>query len=72
LVPLFDAHHGVVGPALRPHPFTSLASLAGAGVAAPSETSACTEKMLSVALAPALPATTARTTVDASASATAK
>ena len=31
-MPLFDAHQGVVGPALRPHPFTSEASVPGAGV----------------------------------------
>ena len=55
-MPLFDAHHGVVGPALSPQPLTSEASVPGAGVAAPSETSACTEKMSAVARAPALPA----------------
>jgi len=64
---LFDAHHGVVGPALRPQLLTSLPSVAGAGVAALSETSACTEKMLSVAFAAAPPARTARAAAEASA-----
>src|SRR5690242_6487981 len=32
-VPLFDVHQGVVGPALRPHPFTSDGSAAAAGAA---------------------------------------
>jgi hypothetical protein len=40
-VPLFDVHHGVVGPALRPHPFTSEPSVAAAGVALLSDTSGC-------------------------------
>src|SRR5207344_2307696 len=37
--PLFAVHHGVVGPALRPHPLTSDASAAGAPPAAVSPTS---------------------------------
>jgi hypothetical protein len=37
LDPLFADHHGVVGPALRPHAFTSDGSVAGAAL--PSETS---------------------------------
>src|SRR3954467_9333833 len=37
LVPLSDAHHGVVGPALRPQPLTSEPSVDGA-VAPPSDT----------------------------------
>ena len=41
-VPLSDAHHGVVGPALRPQPLTSVASVPGAGVALLSDTSGWT------------------------------
>ena len=44
-MPLFDVHHGVVGPALRPQPLTSDASFAGAVVDASSETSECIVKM---------------------------
>ena len=40
--PLFEVHHGVVGPALNPHPLTSDASTAGAWTAAESDTSGWT------------------------------
>jgi hypothetical protein len=41
LVPLSEAHHGVVGPALRPQPFTSDASVV-AVLVPPSDTSGLT------------------------------
>src|SRR5262249_7353410 len=42
-VPLLEVHHGVVGPALRPQPFTSDVSVPGAETAVESETSGWTE-----------------------------
>jgi len=42
LVPLLAAHHGVVGPAVRPQPLTSDASAEAADVAAESDTRALT------------------------------
>ena len=41
--PLFDVHHGVVGPALSPHPLISDTSTPGAPEAAVSPTSGWTE-----------------------------
>jgi hypothetical protein len=60
-VPLFDDHHGVVGPAERPQELTSDASAAGAAPV-PSATRSCTENTSSWMPALAEPAASAATT----------
>ena len=56
-MPLLAAHHGVVGPALSPHPLTSDASVAAADIAVESDTREWTVKIFACTCAFAAPAT---------------
>src|SRR3954453_288865 len=68
-VPLFDVHHGVVGPALRPQPLTSDASARSAVLPAVSEMSGYSLNQLPFVAAVAPPTTSVAPT-KANASAT--